>query len=122
STWMTGGMRPSLVLCMSGSTPSVPSSRHQNFHMGTSSCTVPSAPLTEMAFGSSTISPNFRTQGPAPTTTVSQGMVPLLVMTPVTEPECEPYSKPLTSTPVAIRTPSASALPAKPYRDAVLLA
>src|SRR3990170_4205008 len=121
STWSTGGKRPSLVLCMVGSTPSVPSSRHQNFHIGTSLRTLPLA-LTVIVLGSSSRFQTLFTQGPTPTTTVSQAILPWLVLSAMTAPEFEPNSKLCTSTPDRMRTPSASALAASPCMLALLLA
>ncbi len=54
------------------------------------------------------------TQGPTATTTCSHLIVPRSVRTPVTASELLPRSKPVTATPVMMRTPWASALPARP--------
>src|SRR3972149_6833514 len=117
---MTGGKRPSLVLWIFGSMPSVPSSRHQNFHIGTSVRTWPLA-FTVIRLGSSSRFQILFTQGPAPTTTVSQAIIPWLVESPVTAPLLEPNSKPSTSTPDRTRTPSLLALAASPCMLALLL-
>ena len=121
STWITGGIRPSLVHCSFGSTPSVPSCSDQKVHIGTFSWTLPSRPLTLIAAGSSSMSQICLTQGPAPTTTVSQSMLPWSVTTDLTAPELS-FTKPVTLTPVMILAPSRSALPARPCIEAVLFA
>src|SRR3979490_234176 len=113
STWITGGILPSLVRCSVGSTPSVPSCSDQKVHIGTFSWTLPSRPLTLIAAGSSSMSQICLTQGPAPTTTVSQSMLPWSVTTDLTAPELS-FTKPVTLTPVMILAPSRSALPARP--------
>ncbi len=53
------------------------------------------------------------TQGPAPTMTWSQPILPLSVTTAVTAPVAS-FSKPVTLTPVTMRTPSFSAFLARP--------
>src|SRR5882757_1039283 len=113
STWITGGILPSLVRCSCGSTPSVPSCSDQNVHIGTLSCTWPSRPLTLIAAGSPSMSHTCLTQGPVPTTTNSQSILPWSVTTVLTAPEPS-LTNPVTLTPVMIRTPSCSALPARP--------
>src|SRR5689334_19689937 len=113
STWITGGILPSLVRCSCGSTPSVPSCSDQKVHIGTFSWTLPSRPLTLIAAGSPSMSQICFTHGPVPTTTQSQSMLPLSVTTVLTVPEPS-LMKPVTLTPVMMRTPSCSALPARP--------
>jgi len=77
--------------------------------------------LTLIAAGSSSMSQICLTQGPAPTTTVSQSILPWSVTTDLTAPELS-FMKPVTLTPVMILAPSRSALPASPCIEAVLFA
>src|SRR6267154_834291 len=121
STWITGGMLPSLVRCSFGSTPSVPSCSDQKVHIGTFGCTLPSRPLTVIAAGSSSMSQICLTQGPAPMTTQSQSTFPWSVTTVLTAPEVS-LTKPVTLTPVMMRTPSYSALAARPPIEALMFA
>src|SRR5215467_12677625 len=107
---------------MFGSTARVPSARHQNFHIGTSRCTLPVRSLTVIRFGSSSMFQKLLTHGPAPITTVSQPICPRLVLRPVTDLEFDPNSKPSTSTPERIETPSPLAFAARPSMLARLLA
>src|SRR5579872_621777 len=118
---MTGGMLPSLVRCNIGSTPSVPSWRAQNVHMGTSWCSLPSLPLIVIPGGNSSISHTCFTQGPTPTTTKSHLIFPLSVTTVVTAPLLS-LRNPITLTPAMILTPFACALLARPCIDTLLLA
>jgi len=53
STWITGGMPPSLVRCSCGSTPRVPSWSDQKVHIATLSWRLPSRPLIVIAAGNS---------------------------------------------------------------------
>ena len=77
-------------------------------------CISPLASLIEILLGSSSLSQKVFTHGPAPTTTCSQSIVPFDVSTPVTALLLLPLLNPVTSVPVIIFTPSASALSAIP--------
>ena len=61
-----------------------------------------------------------RTHGPTATTTWSQETVPWSVTTALTRSPSP--SKPVTDTPVSIRTPASRTMPASPLSDSVLFA
>src|SRR5918992_2441477 len=88
STWITGGISPSLSVRKLGSTPSTPSCSDQYVHISRSRYSSPSGPLTVIFPGRSSIPQTSLTQGPTATTRCSQSTSPSSVCTDLTAPSC----------------------------------
>ena len=81
---------------------------------------LPSLPFMFAVFGNSNMFQKSLTHGPAPITTCSQSIVPLLVYTPVTALLLLPLLKPFTLTPLCTFTPLEFALLSKALIESLL--
>src|SRR5712692_8701224 len=118
STWITGGYAPSAVTYSSGLTWISPSCNFQYVHIGQSLTVSPLGLQMSMVLGKPSIVHRPLIHGPAPTTTFSAAIVPWSVRTAVTAPSFR--SKPVTSTPERMVTPSASTFATSPITDEIL--
>ena len=110
SRWITGGIEPSSSENILGSTEISPSCRFQYVHIDWFGTTSPLGVLTSSDIGRSSRLQKCLAHGPGATTTCSTSIVPWSVSTAVTSrPLGE--TKPVTSTPEVMVTPSDSHLP-----------